>query len=530
MYKRFALIFAFFGISFSLLYMRIFYITQKDEYKQAASNQGSYTITVNKTYANIYDCNMVPLINRKDKYLAVINPTSENVIDILPYLKDRDFFYKQLESGNPFVCEVNSPEIDNNEILTFTTKIRTSSNQIAPHIVGYTIDNKGVTGIEKAYDSFLRSNFSSTKITYKVDGTGKMLDGTDEIIDLNDDTKAGVITTIDYDIQAICEAASKKFEKGAIVVMDPYTGDLKAVVSAPNFSPTDLAKSLNDKNTPFINRAFSAYNVGSIFKLVTAATALEQGISPDLKYECTGNIDIEGQIFRCHKHDGHGLIDMQSAMVESCNTYFINLSAMLNNSNFINTASALGFGKETVLADGIVSVKGNLQTERELFNPAEKANLAFGQGMLTATPVQISCLSSSIVNNGEYTKPKLIIGLTDGENITFNEEEKSFQAIEPMTAYKLRKFMTATVQDNEESVAKPYNTTAAGKTSTAQTGKYNEDENEILQAWFTGYFPVDNPKYVVTVLIEDGKSGNFSAGPVFKEIAENITRLGQKNN
>ena len=90
--------------------------------------------------------------------------------------------------------------------------------------------------------------------------------------------------------------------------------------------------------------------------------------------------------------------------------------------------------------------------------------------------------------------------------------------------------MTATVQDNEESVAKPYNTTAAGKTSTAQTGKYNEDENEILQAWFTGYFPVDNPKYVVTVLIEDGKSGNLSAGPVFKEIAENITRLGQKNN
>ncbi|MCX7657895.1 MAG: penicillin-binding transpeptidase domain-containing protein, partial [Oscillospiraceae bacterium] len=299
------------------------------------------------------------------------------------------------------------------------------------------------------------------------------------------------------------------------------------IVSVPAFSPLNVSKSLDDPDSPLINRAFMPYNVGSVFKLVTAAAALEQGISPDLTYECTGKIDVFGQIFKCHKASGHGVLDMQGAIVNSCNTYFINLSEKLSSENFIAKASSFGFGRSIVLANGIVSEKGTLQSAEDLKNPAEKANMSFGQGVLTATPVQIAAMTSAIVNNGKFPKPQLIIGTTeDKQKVSFYENQTAFsEATTPLIALKLREFMAETVNGNAESLARPRNTTAGGKTSTAQTGRYDEKGNEILEAWFTGYFPLDKPKYVVTVLVEDGKSGNTDAAPIFKEIAENITNL-----
>lgn len=525
MYRRFIAIIIFFGVSFSLLYMRIYYLVNDNSISEVASNQGSYTVTINKTYANIYDCNLKPLVNENEKYLAVINPTPQGVIDVNSYIVDKELFYKNIENGKPFVCEVTTDDIKSEDVITFAVKERTSSSQLAQHIVGYTVDNKGVSGIEKAYDDFLRSNYSTNKISYSVDANGSLLSSSNRNIDLQQEMTAGVITTIDKDIQKICEEAATNIEMGAIIVMDPYTGELKAVVSAPSYDINNLGSSIQDSRSPFINRAFSPYNVGSIFKLVTASAALEEGIDENLEYNCTGHIDIYGQNFNCHKKDGHGPLTMKSAMVESCNTYYINLGMKLNNTNFINKASILGFGKQTILADGIISDAGNLQTENDLKNPAEKANMSFGQGKLSATPLQIACMTSSIVNNGKFTNAKLIKGITDGKETTMYEDSISYQAMDASTAYTLRQFMDATVQYNDDSTAKPYNTSAAGKTSTAQTGKYNKDGEEILQAWFTGYFPIDKPKYVVTVLIEDGKSGNVTAAPVFKEIAEKITKL-----
>jgi len=530
MWKRFAVLALAFGIAFSCLYMRVFNLSEQEGYKQAGVKQGSYTINVSKTYGNIYDCNLRLLNNNTKKILAVIDPSAENVRDIQPYLIDKDAFYKQVDNGLPFVCEVNTLDIPNKNILTFETTVRTTESQLAPHIVGYSSDNKGVSGIEGSFNDFLRNNVSSTSVTYSIDGLGKTLDGVNKVINLSPAMKAGVITTIDSDIQHICEEASKKIEKGAIIVMEPSTGRIKAVVSAPTFTPLNVAESLNDKNSPLINRAFSAYNVGSIFKLVTAATALEQGISPDLKYECNGKIDVDGQIFKCHKLSGHGVLDMQGAMVNSCNTYFINLSEQISSENFISKASILGFGRSTVLAPDIISAKGKLQTVSDLYNPAEKANLAFGQGMLMATPLQIATMTSAIVNGGKMPKPQLVIGTTkDCVSVdTLGFENLFTDAIDPSVAHTLRKFMVETVNNNVTSDARPYNTTAGGKTSTAQTGQYNTDGSEILQAWFTGYFPTDKPKYVVTVLAENGKSGNTAAGPIFKEIAEEITKMETK--
>ena len=526
MWKRIAFIAAFMGISFSLLYMRVYQLSQQDTYKKVGAGQGSYTLTVARTFGNIYDYRMRLLNNNTNKIMAVINPTADSVQAIQPYIANREDFYQKLENGVPFLCEVTSMDVPDSNILTFEVPVRTTEEQLAPHIIGYTSDNKGVSGIESSFDEFLRTYTSETTVTFSTDGMGRPLKGIDSIIDMDPELKAGVITTLDSTIQQVCEKVSEKMEKGAIVVMDPYNGQLRAVVSAPDFSPVDVASSLKADNAPLINRAFLPYNVGSVFKLVTAAAALEQGISPDLTYECTGSIDVYGQTFHCHKLSGHGVQNMEEAVVNSCNTYFIHMSEQLSAENFIAKASALGFGRSSILTNNIVSAKGNLQSATDLSNLAEKANLAFGQGKLMATPLQIAAMTSAIVNDGKLPKAQLVLGTTvDGDRVdTLGNETIFADAIDPVAALKLRKYMEAAVQNNLDSVARPYNTTAAGKTSTAQTGQYDKDGNEILQAWFTGYFPVDEPKYVVTVLVEGGGSGNSVAGPIFKEIAEEITK------
>ena len=131
--------------------------------------------------------------------------------------------------------------------------------------------------------------------------------------------------TLDKRIQQIAEQAMADVTKGAAVVSDLTTGELLTVVSKPTFDPNGLWKSLTDEGKPFVNRAFSGFNVGSTFKIVVAAAAIQSGISPTYTYTCTGAIDVDGQAYNCLEKDGHGAISMLEAMEHSCNTYFIDL-------------------------------------------------------------------------------------------------------------------------------------------------------------------------------------------------------------
>ena len=272
-----------------------------------------------------------------------------------------------------------------------------------------------------------------------------------------------------------------------------------------------------------MNRAFSAYSVGSIFKLVTAAAALEQGISPQYSNICTGSVDINGQVFNCHKWGGHGEINMREAMVQSCNPYFIMLSQYLNGEQYVKTASDLGFGASTEICSGMVSSSGNLQTPKEIAVAAERANMSFGQGMLTATPLQICRMTAAIANNGVINTPTLIKGFcNENGEIDYAPIKAGERVLSYETAKTLKGFMLRTVRA-ETSMSNPDKTSAGGKTSTTQTGNFDENGNEIMNCWFTGYFPSYSPKYAVTVLVEGGKSGNSVSGPVFKQIADNIT-------
>ena len=338
----------------------------------------------------------------------------------------------------------------------------------------------------------------------------------------------GIALTLDRDIQQVIqEAGTEMLDKGAIVVMDPYSGEILAAASFPAFDPGDLSAAVFDtENTPMINRAFLAYSVGSTFKTVTAAAALEAGIPLTEVNECTGRVDISGQIFRCHKRSGHGELDMLDAMKESCNPYFIGLGQKIGGAALLEAAKRFGFGEKVILAEGISVSAGNLPSARSMINPAAAANLSFGQGELTASPVQIARMMAAVVNGGILVTPRLVLGETDGRNIFREAAPLKKQIVDRNVAAQLQTFLIHCVMVAEGQNALPQTVTAGGKTATAQTGRYDSDGNEMEHGWFAGFFPAVNPSFVAVVFSENSGFGNATAAPVFARIADGIMALG----
>ena len=220
------------------------------------------------------------------------------------------------------------------------------------------------------------------------------------------------------------------------------------------------------------------------------------------------------------------MLDMEGAIKCSCNPYFIQLSEYLDSEQLYNTAAKFGFGTQCILADTIVSASGRLTDKEELEIAAEKANFSFGQGVLTVTPLQISMLTCAIANNGDMPIASLIKGITsDGISIKNQSKARYAKTIKPETAELLRSFMLSAVDGSPSSNARSEKVKIAGKTSTAQTGRYDEDGNELCHGWITGFFPYESPQYAVTVLAEDGGTGNLIAAPVLRKIAEEIVTL-----
>ena len=271
-----------------------------------------------------------------------------------------------------------------------------------------------------------------------------------------------------------------------------------------------------------LNRACYAYPVGSIFKLVTAACAYDAGIAYQFQWDCDGAISIGTQRFRCHDLAGHGMQNMLLAMRNSCNPYFIALSQELSGQSLLDTASALGFGTEISLTADLTASGGTLPTLEQLTLPAERANFCFGQGVLTATPLQIARMTCAIAGDGALPLGRLIRGVTEnGREVLSEQKPAKASGISADTAAFLRNLMCYTAAD-EDFAGSVSSFSMGAKTSTAQTGRYDADGEEYCHGWVTAFFPAQKPQYVVTVLAEDAGYGNETAAPVLKEIAAAI--------
>jgi len=518
-----------FFMSFTFIACNYYRIAAEQKDVPAAQLESTLTIEAGKCQGTIYDRNMFPITNSETKHIAVAVPSALDRENTAVYAMDKANFYEQFDKGQPFVFDCSDKALESEGLTIFEVPVRYSDKQIAQHIIGYLSDDKGVDGVEYAYDDILRNNFPPNSVSYKKDGMGRILIGDGKKVFRSSSYKTGVVLTINKDIQSICESCGKGIKTGAIVCADIKSGDILGMASFPEYSPSNIENAMKDSRSPLIDRALYSYSVGSIFKLVTAAAAIEEGYGGKV-YDCSGSIDIEGKRFNCHKLDGHGLQDMSEAMTNSCNTYFIDLAKCLEIAKYRRMAEYLGFGKENYLCAGITGSGGVLPTEKQLSIPAERANFAFGQGKLTATPLQITQLTCAIANEGKMPILRLIKGLTaDGEAVANEKVTRSSTAMSSDTAMQLRKMMISAVRDNENSKARSKKISVGAKTSTAQTGKLDENGEELCHAWITGFFPARQPKYAVTVLIENGGYGNEAAAPVFRNIAEKIKELGDKD-
>ncbi len=495
-------------------------------YKDAASRQGRYILTLPTTSGMIYDRSFQPLVNRSMEHIAVINPTPDAVSAVLPYLTDTDMFYEQLVWGAPFTCTVRTPDIPSADVLVFDVPVRNEETQIAQHIIGYTRDGTGVVGLEADYDALLRIERPKTTITFEVDGTGSVLSGENILVRNAPQVLDGVVTTLDFGIQQICENAAASLKKGCILVLDANSGDILGMASAPTYQLSNMEAALNSEDSPLINRALYAYPVGSIFKLIPTAIALESG-NAGFVYDCTGSIEIGTQLFRCHNHAGHGTETLKTALIHSCNPYFIALSERLSVHTLFETAADWGFGRSISLTESMAAAAGTMPTLLQLQLPAEKANFCFGQGVLTASPLQIARMTCAIANGGTLPQVRLVQGITeDGRTFSQQEKARGKSVIAPETAAELREMMIAAIYGNGSFQGRPQYTTAGAKTSTAQTGRFDADGEEYCHGWITGFFPAHRPQYVVTILAEDGGYGNDAAAPIFRTVLDAIAEGG----
>lgn len=491
MYKRVVAIAAAIVLLLTSTIGRIAYIIYSGDYT-VSSGYNSYSLTVSRLYDTVYDCNMNKLSNNGKMLVAVIRP-NENCLSELNLLftqKEISEIADELSDGKPIIRKINS---------------YAATKYIKIFEVTQPNDTQLIKLVRKTYNDISYEK----KINFTVDAKGRLLDGDEGAVEETvNNIKSGVSLTVNKQIQETVEESAGSISKGAVVVMDVSTSQILALYSTPD---------------DYMNRAVAPYSVGSVFKLVVAACALENGINPS--YTCSGSITVGDTTFSCLHEKVHGSQTIKEALANSCNTYFVNLALALGSTKLLETASDFGFGGSVELMSGFNASSGNLPNESELKSKGLLALLGFGQGSLTASPLAFCTALCSIANGGIYNPPSLINGTVD-ESGTLHKSAKSSdgkQIISAKTSETLRKYMRYVVTDGTASSAE-YKGKSAGKTSTAQSGIY-ENGKEVLNTWFAGFYPYDNPKYAIVVLTENGTTGGEDCCPVFRSIVEKIDSM-----
>lgn len=512
------------NLIFLFLFGRLFSITLST---QSASTQSSIRVKDIATCRGyIYDTNLLPLTNGTYYYTVCLKPTAKT----LTVLKEKNADSETLEKASKgqflFIPSKSADGYGRGDDIKPLPTFNRYNGTCALHVIGYTDSSgNGVCGIEKYRNKELNETGGTLSVVYSADADGRMLTAEDvEIRDNGYYDKDGIVLTLDKNIQIATEQALKNnnIDKGAAVVLDVKTSAVVACASTPVYERENLENYINSDDSPFMNRAFSAYPVGSVFKVITAAAALENNI--EIKnFNCTGNIEKSGNVFNCGKLEGHGTVDLKTAVALSCNPFFIELGTRVGAKKLLHTAENTGFGKSTDFGNGFYTDEGVLPSIEELNSDAAVGNFAFGQGKFTATPLQIANLFSTVANGGIYNEPYLVKGSVDKSG-AFSPDIRTdgTKVFKESTCDTIKEALAETTENGTGKTAFSSLFKSCTKTATAQSGQFDENGNEIKYCWFAGFFPYENPEYAVCILKENGNSGGADGGPVFKEICEYI--------
>lgn len=526
MEKRIIAVFTAFCLIIGGLCLRL-YVLCSGGTELVSSDSHYSSFVLYKIRGNITDCKGRKITETYYDNYVIAKPSVNSLAALSDIIDSRTYqsVREKMSDGSPVMLNIGKQELtSDSDILCVPIYKRYSDYQPAQHLLGYLDETgHGVTGIEKTFDSILFSD-GEVKARVPADAYGRTISGSEIEITSDSVNVGSVELTIDLEIQNAVEAAldKGKISEGCAIVIDIEDGAVRAVASRPVYSANRVSDSLSSSSAHFLNRCFSSFAVGSIFKVAVAAAALERGLD-GFECECKGSCSIGGVVFGCSSNTAHGKVNLKKALEISCNTYFINLGQRLGAEAITETAALLGFGQKNELTDGIISDPGIVPTAEALGNPAALANFSFGQGSFTASPVQIAQMLCAVANKGIYFKPYIVKSVRDrdGKEKVF-ENKYPVVALSEETSRKLTEMLTSVVENGNGSPAKPKDFSAAGKTATAQTGIFDKNGIELCNTWFGGFFPDDNPRYAVVIMKQGGSSGAEDCAPVFKQIADSI--------
>ena len=515
---------------------RVYWIGTDTAYAASAGGQSLSETALPRRRGNFYDRDGRQLTGTEPRWYALCIPGDSSYATLFPYVSfaAQSELYEKRNSMTPFLVEV-STDLSANGVYTYADAQRYLPNPIARHLIGYLNgDGVGVSGLELAYDDLLAQAGDEQTVLCTTTAQGSLMTGTQPEISRTSGTQQGVQLTLDANLQRACEGiAAQSMERGCIVVMETATGDVLASVSMPEFDPEDLVKSIQADDTSLINRPLSAFSAGSVFKVVLAAAAYQAGYSW-FTHDCTGSVEVGDQVFRCAEGRAHGQVNLRGALEQSCNCYFIELGQLLGGERILQMARQLGFGQATAVAPGLKSAEGNLPQASAVADAdgGQLAMLSFGQGALTVTPLQITAMMNTVADNGTWKAPRFVKGIVDAETMQLVQPMETAEDVpvcDADTAAILRSMLTSVVENGIGREAAPDVGLAGGKTGTAQTGQYDESGEELLNYWFSGFWPADAPRYTVTVLQDTTREPETSSAALFARVVNAIAVLDGQN-
>jgi penicillin-binding protein 2 len=405
------------------------------------------------------------------------------------------------------------------------TESELNSAQYAEYKSGQQV---GKAGLERQYESELRGTEGSRFV--EVDARGRVVRESGARADVPPGSPPSLQTNIDLDLQRFVASYFGDSLVGGAVALEPTTGEVLAIHSAPSFDPnrfiggipTDYWKQLNtDPRRPLYNKAMQGrYPPGSTFKLATAAVALEDGLvdfDTHMPQPCTGGYQFGARYFRCHDHKGHGNVNLTQAIEKSCDVYFYQLGLRLTLAKLVAGGVSLKFGEKTGI-DLPNEQRSEWPYAIEYFNkkygPRGWTNgltlsLAIGQADNAQTILSMARFYTALATDGSLARPEVV---------KRNPERVKVLSLSPDQLQGLRDAMAGVVSHGTAASARIEGVQLAGKTGTAQNGSPRD------HAWFVGFAPVDHPTIVVAVMLEFGGHGPAAARVASKIIEHYLKR------
>lgn len=380
---------------------------------------------------------------------------------------------------------------------------------------GYRLgDLLGKDGVEKVYDQYLRGISGGKKIEVNAYGRPIRIKEIKEPVPGNN-----LKLTIDLDLQLAAEEALKGYE-GAVVVLDPKTGEILALASHPAYDPNRRWEEISRRNHPFMNRALSGYPPGSVFKVITLSAALEEGkIDLSEVINCPGYYRLGTRIAKCWREWGHGKLQGMEGLVWSCDIVFYELGKRLGPDLIKKFAAAYGLGERSGV-DLTQEKRGFIPTaawKKERFKEdwyeGDSINIGIGQGFISVTPLQMAALYATL-GTGKRFAPFVVSQVLDKKGkVIFNNQPRQVgeAPLKPANLALIRQALTDIVLRGTGVAAYVPGLPAAGKTGTAQNPG-------LPHAWFTSFAPTDDPEIAIAAFVAHGEHGDRASAYVTRDI------------